>query len=314
MFPYSPNVFFNVLLAIFLSVPVGVALAFFREYLDNTIKNPDEVERYSGLPTMALVPLAESSSSHAKKKLLPISSTAGNEERSEIALVTYEQPQSSMAEAFRSLRTAVLLSSAERPPRLLLVTSGQPSDGKTATAINLAVALAQRGGKVVLVEADLRKPSAHKVLRVDGKHGLSLFLSGTEERNGLVVPTSVSNLFFIPAGPVPPNPAELLSSARMKQLLGELTKEYDHIILDSPPLLSITDATVLSVMVDGVVLVVRFGKTTREVLRHMRQMLHNVNARVLGVVLNGVALNSVDYYYYYYSYYGYGYRQDDQRE
>ncbi|HSC76982.1 MAG TPA: polysaccharide biosynthesis tyrosine autokinase [Candidatus Acidoferrales bacterium] len=314
MFPYSPNVFFNVLLAIFLSVPVGVALAFFREYLDNTVKNPDEVERYSGLPTMALVPLAESSASHPKKKLLPISTAGGNGERSEIALVTYEQPQSSMAEAFRSLRTAVLLSSAERPPRLLLVTSGQPSDGKTATAINLAVALAQRGGKVVLVEADLRKPSAHKVLHVDGKHGLSLFLSGTEERNGLVVPTSVSNLYFIPAGPVPPNPAELLSSARMKQLLGELTKEYDHIILDSPPLLSITDATVLSVMVDGVVLVVRFGKTTREVLRHMRQMLHNVNARVLGVVLNGVALNSVDYYYYYYSYYGYGYRQDDQQK
>ena len=312
-FAYSPNVFFNVLLAIFLSVPVGVALAFFREYLDNTIKNPDEVERYSGLPTMALVPLAESSGGHSKK-LLPIGTSAGNGERSEIALVTYEQPQSSMAEAFRSLRTAVLLSSAERPPRLLLVTSGQPADGKTATAINLAVALAQRGGKVVLVEADLRKPSAHKVLRVDGKHGLSLYLSGSQERNGLVVPTAVSNLFFIPAGPVPPNPAELLSSSRMKQLLGELSKEYDHIILDSPPLLSITDATVLSVMVDGVVLVVRFGKTTREVLRHMRQMLHNVNARVLGVVLNGVALNSVDYYYYYYSYYGYGYRQDDQRQ
>jgi len=313
MFPYSPNVLFNVLLAIILSVPVGVALAFFREYLDNTIKNPDEVERYSGLPTMALVPLAESAASH-HKKLLPMSASGGNGERSEIALVTYEQPQSSMAEAFRSLRTAVLLSSAERPPRLLLVTSGQPSDGKTATAINLAVALAQRGGKVVLVEADLRKPSAHKVLHVDGKHGLSLYLSGTQERNGLVVPTAVSNLFFIPAGPVPPNPAELLSSARMKQLLGELAKEYDHIILDSPPLLSITDATVLSVMVDGVVLVVRFGKTTREVLRHMRQMLHNVNARVLGVVLNGVALNSVDYYYYYYSYYGYGYRQDDQQQ
>ncbi len=313
MFPYSPNVFFNVLLSIILSVPVGVALAFFREYLDNTIKNPDEVERYSGLPTMALVPLAESSASHPKK-LLPISASSSNGERFEIALVTYEQPQSSMAEAFRSLRTAVLLSSAERPPRLLLVTSGQPADGKTATAINLAVALAQRGGKVVLVEADLRKPSAHKVLHVDAKHGLSLYLSGTQERNGLVVPTAVSNLFFIPAGPVPPNPAELLSSARMKQLLGELSKEYDHIILDSPPLLSITDATVLSVMVDGVVLVVRFGKTTREVLRHMRQMLHNVNARVLGVVLNGVALNSVDYYYYYYSYYGYGYRQDDQQQ
>jgi len=217
-----------------------------------------------------------------------------------------------MAEAFRSLRTAVLLSFPERPPRLLLVTSGQPSDGKTATAINLAVALAQRGSKVVLVEADLRKPSASKVLRTSGSPGLSLFLSGAEQRNGLVVPTSVPNLHFIPAGPNPPNPAELLSSGRMKQLLAELSQEYEHVVLDSPPLLSITDATVLSVLVDGVILVVRFGKTTREVVRHMRHMLASVNARVLGVVLNGVALNSVDYYYYYYSYYGYGYREDSQ--
>ena len=308
--PYSPNVFFNVLLAFLLSTPVGIALAFFREYLDNTIKTPDEVERYTGLPTMALVPLAENTG--AGKKLLPAASAAGGD-RSEVALATYEQPQSSMAEAFRSLRTAVLLSFPERPPRLLLVTSGQPSDGKTATAINLAVALAQRGSKVLLVEADLRKPSASKVLRTSGSPGLSLFLSGAEQRNGLIVPTSVPNLYFIPAGPIPPNPAELLSSGRMKQLLAELSLEYEHVVLDSPPLLSITDATVLSVLVDGVILVVRFGKTTREVVRHMRHMLASVNARVLGVVLNGVALNSVDYYYYYYSYYGYGYREDGQQ-
>jgi capsular exopolysaccharide synthesis family protein len=304
--PYSPNVLFNVILAFLISTPVGIGLAFFREYLDNTIKTPDEVERHTGLPTMALVPLAEQAG--GAKKLLP----APAEEHSQVALATYEQPQSSMAEAFRSLRTAVLLSFPERPPRLLLITSGQPSDGKTATAINLAVALAQRGSKVVLVEADLRKPSAQKVLRTSGSPGLSLFLSGAQERNGLIVPTSVPNLHFIPAGPIPPNPAELLSSGRMKQLLSELSQEYEHVVLDSPPLLSITDATVLSVMVDGVILVVRFGKTTREVVRHMRHMLANVNARVLGVVLNGVALNSVDYYYYYYSYYGYGYRDDSR--
>ncbi|MCI0402795.1 MAG: polysaccharide biosynthesis tyrosine autokinase [Acidobacteria bacterium] len=308
--PYSPNVLFNVLLAFLLSTPVGIALAFFREYLDNTIKTPDEIERHTGLPTMALVPLAEHAGGH--KKLLPAPSPAGGG-HSEVALATYEQPQSSLAEAFRSLRTAVLLSFPERPPRLLLITSGQPSDGKTATAINLAVALAQRGSKVVLVEADLRKPSAQKLLRTSGSPGLSLFLSGAQQRNGLVVPTSVPNLHFIPAGPIPPNPAELLSSGRMKQLLSELSQEYEHVVLDSPPLLSITDATVLSVQVDGVILVVRFGKTTREVVRHMRQMLANVNARVLGVVLNGVALNSVDYYYYYYSYYGYGYRDDAPR-
>jgi len=230
-----------------------------------------------------------------------------------MALVTHQQPQSGMAESFRSLRTSVLLSFPERPPRLLLVTSGQPVDGKTSTSINLAVALAQRGGKVVLIDADLRKPSVHKFLQTDGSPGLSLYLSGSHDRSGLVVPTTVPNLFILPAGPVPPNPAELLSTGRMRELLQELAREYDHVVLDSPPVLSVTDSTILSVLVDGVILVVRSGKTTREVLRHTRQLFYNVNARLLGVVLNGVDLRSVDYNYYYYKYYGYGYREEKSR-
>ncbi|MBI2955980.1 MAG: hypothetical protein HYY26_01575, partial [Acidobacteria bacterium] len=193
--PYSPNVFLNVLLALLLSVPVGVALAFFREYLDNTVKTPDEVERHSGLPTLALVPLAETV--RETPRLRPMAAGASGDGKS-VALVTHQKPQSSLAEAFRSLRTAVLLSYPERPPKLLLVTSGQPADGKTATAVNLAVALAQRGGKVLFLEADLRKPTAHRIFQSDGQHGLSLYLSGAQERNGLVVPTLVQNLFMIP--------------------------------------------------------------------------------------------------------------------
>jgi len=307
--PHSPNILLNVLLALCLSVPVGIALAFFREYLDNSIKTPDEVERYTGLPTLAMVPLASTLSDGHYVKSLP----AGSLDDSGIALVTYRQPQSGMAESFRSLRTSVLLSFPERPPQLLLVTSGQPVDGKTATSINLAVTLAQRGGKVVLIDADLRKPSVHKFLQADGSHGLSLYLAGSHGRNGLVVPTAVPNLDILPAGPVPPNPAELLSTGRMKDLLHELARDYDHVVVDSPPVLSVTDATVLSVLVDGVILVVRSGKTTREALRHTRQLFYNVNARVLGVVLNGVDLRSVDYNYYYYKYYGYGYRQGRAR-
>lgn len=309
--PASPNVWLNMLLALCLSVPVGIALAFFREYLDNTIKTPDEVEFHSGLPTLAMVPLAGSLESSSL--LRSLESSDGDNKR--VALVTYQQPQSGMAEAFRSLRTSVLLSFPERPPRLLLVTSGQPVEGKTCTAINLSVALAQRGGRVLLVDADLRKPSVHKYLRSDGKHGLSLYLSGSldSDGDGLVESTPIPNLFILPAGPVPPNPAELLSTGRMKELLARFAKEYDHVVVDSPPVLSVTDATVLSVLVDGVIVVVRSGQTTREILRHTRQLFFNVNARLLGVVLNGVDLRSVDYNYYYYKYYGYGYRQDRSR-
>ena len=301
--PSSPKVILNVLLAFLLSIPVGIALAFFREYLDNTVKTPDEVEHYSSLPTLATVPLA----STLEDRSLANASSA-EEESSQIALVTHRRPQSTMAEAFRALRTSILLSFPDRPPQLLLVTSGQPVDGKTATSINLAVALAQRGGKILLVDADLRKPSAHKFLETNGHGGLSLYLSGAQPSNSLVLPTPVPDLFLLPAGPVPPNPAELLSSIRMKELLEQLAREYDHIVLDSPPVLSVTDATVLSVLVDGVILVVRSGKTTREALRHTRQLFLNVNARLLGVVLNGVDMRSVDYNYYYYKYYGYGYR------
>lgn len=307
--PYSPNVILNVFLALCLSIPVGVALAFLREYLDNTVKTPDEVERYSSLPALAVVPLAEQVDA-ARWLHLPHSS---RQDSSQVALVTYRQPQSGMAEAFRSLRTSVLLSFPERSPRLVLVTSAQPLEGKTSTAVNLAVALAQRGSKVILVDADLRKPSMHTVLNTDGRAGLSLYLSGSQECDGLIIPTTVPNLSLLPAGPVPPNPAELLSSGRMRDLLGRLGQEFEHVVLDSPPVLSITDATVLSVLVDGVILVVRSGKTTREMLRHTRGLLLSVNARVLGVVLNGVALDSVDYYYYHYKYYGYGYRHEGPR-
>lgn len=309
--PSSPNIFLNVLLAFCLSIPVGIALAFFREYLDNTIKTPDEVELHSGLPTLAMVPLADSlQSGYLLRSLEP-----SEDQNTRVALVTYQQPQSGMAEAFRSLRTSVLLSFPERPPRLLLVTSGQPVEGKTCTAVNLSVALAQRGGRVLLVDADLRKPSVHKYLHSDGKHGLSLYLSGALESDGdgLVEPTPIPNLFILPAGPVPPNPAELLSTGRMKELLARFAKEFDHVVVDSPPVLSVTDATVLSVLVDGVIVVVRSGQTTREILRHTRQLFFNVNARLLGVVLNGVDLRSVDYNYYYYKYYGYGYRQGRSR-
>ncbi|MFQ5694791.1 MAG: GumC family protein, partial [Terriglobia bacterium] len=303
MAPYKPNVALNVMLALFLSVPVGIALAFFREYLDNTIKTPDEVERYSRLPTLAMVPLSE-----GPRPLRRLRSQALDPKRAQsVALVASRHPQSSIAEAYRTLRTSVLLSFADEPPRALLVTSGQPLEGKTTTAVNLAITLAQRGDRVVLVDADLRKPAVHHFLphrSRNGHQGLSLYLAGSQEISDAVMPTTIPNLSVLPAGPLPPNPAELLSSNRMKDLLATLARHYEHIVVDAPPLLGITDATVLSVLVDGVIVVVRSGQTTREMLRHAHQMLQSVGARALGVVLNGIAVDSVDYYYYYYKHYG----------
>jgi capsular exopolysaccharide synthesis family protein len=298
--PYSPRLGLNVLLALCVSLPLGIALAFLRDHLDNTVKTPDEVERYGALATLAVVPLADPLSRNHSVRAL--SSAA---EKSGVALVTHDQPQSPLAEAFRSLRTWVMLSVPERPPRVLLVTSGQPVEGKTSTAVNLSIALAQRGDKVALVDADLRKPSIHDFLPSNGSGGLSAYLAGAQGADGLVATTSVPNLCVLPAGPVPPNPAELLSAERMRELLLRLGREYDYVVVDSPPLLSVTDATVLSVLVDGVILVVRSGTTTREGLRHSRQLLLNANARVLGAVLNAVDLRSPDYYYYCSKVYGY---------
>ncbi len=300
--PYSPRLGLNVLLALCVSLPLGITLAFLRDHLDNSVKTPDEMERYGALATLAVVPLADPlRQNHSAHSL----SSAAEAEKSGVALATYHQPQSPLAEAFRSLRTWVMLSVPERPPRVLLVTSGQPVEGKSSTAVNLSIALAQRGDRVVLVDADLRKPSIHDFLPSNGSGGLSAYLAGAPGADGLVATTLVPNLCVLPAGPVPPNPAELLSAERMRELLLRLGREYDYVVVDSPPLLSVTDATVLSVLVDGVILVVRSGATTREGLRHSRQLLLNANARVLGAVLNAVDLRSPDYYYYCSKVYGY---------
>ena len=243
--PYSPRLGLNVLLALCVSLPLGIALSFLRDHLDNSVKTPDEVERYGALATLAVVPLADPlRRDHSVHSL----SSAAEAEKSGVALATYHQPQSPLAEAFRSLRTRVMLSVPERPPRVLLLTSGQPVEGKTSTAVNLSIALAQRGDRVALVDADLRKPSIHDFLPSNGSGGLSAYLAGAQGADGLVATTSVPNLRVLPAGPVPPNPAELLSAERMRELLLRLGREYDYVVVDSPPLLSVTDATVLSVL------------------------------------------------------------------
>jgi capsular exopolysaccharide synthesis family protein len=217
-----------------------------------------------------------------------------------VELVTTARPQSQMAESYRALRTSLLLSSLGAPPKVILITSALPEEGKTTTSLNTAAVLAQKGVRVLLIDADLRRPSIHKTLGMGPHSGLSNVLTGSADLQQTIVRSPVlPNLFILPAGSPPPNPAELLASVQMKDVLTQLREQYDHVVIDTPPTLSVTDAVVLATRVDSVILVIRSGRTTKTALRRARDVLAQVNARVTGVVLNAVDLSSPDYYYYY---------------
>jgi len=220
--------------------------------------------------------------------------------REVVELVTQVRPQSQMAESYRALRTSLLLSSLGAPPKVIMVTSARPQEGKTTTAINSAIVLAQKGVRVLLVDADLRRPSVHKTLGMGPHSGLSNVLTGNTTLEEAIAPSPfLPNLFVLAAGSPPPNPAELLGSSNMKDVLNELRQQFDHVVIDTPPTLSVTDAVVLSPRVDAIILVIRSGQTTKQALRRARDILMQVNAHVTGVLLNAVDLTSPDYYYYY---------------
>jgi capsular exopolysaccharide synthesis family protein len=205
-----------------------------------------------------------------------------------------------MAESYRALRTSLLLTNLGAPPKVIIVTSALPQEGKTTTSMNTALVLAQKGVRVLLIDADLRRPSIHKILGMGPRSGLSNVLTGSATLQQTITRSSIlPNLYILPAGTPPPNPAELLASTNMRDVLEELRGQYDHIVVDTPPTLSVTDAVVLSPRADAIVLVIRSGQTTKQALRRSRDILTQVNAKVSGVLLNAVDLTSPDYYYYY---------------
>ena len=319
--PSRPSKARNILLSIVVGFLGGIGLALLREYLDNTVKTPDDIETLARLPSLAVVPALSNSSGKRRgrfSKFLKTSVVTSKEGRAE--LISHNMPQSQMSEAFRALRTSLLLSQADHPPQVILMTSALPREGKTTAAVNLAVTLAQLGDKTLLVDADLRKPGINRALSlVDGKHaGLSSYLAGVSSLDLITVPhPAISNLEAIPTGPIPPNPADLLSSRRLTELIAELRGRYKFVVIDSPPIMAATDAVILSVLVDGVLLVVRSGETPKEAFTRTRDLLVGVKCHMLGVVLNAVDASSPDYYYSYryypYSYGGYG-REEDTRK
>ena len=224
-------------------------------------------------------------------------------------MLSHSEPQSQISEAFRALRTSLLLSQADHPPQVILVTSALPHEGKTTASVNIGVTLAQLGDKTLLIDGDLRKPGISRALHMnDAKHvGLSSYLAGVSSLDVVTVPhPAISNLHAIPTGPVPPNSADLLSSHRLAQMIRELRKRYKFIVIDSPPIMAATDAVILSALADGVLLVVRSGETPKEAFTRTRDLLNSVKSRVLGVVLNAVDASSPNYYYSY-RYYPYAY-------
>jgi protein-tyrosine kinase len=215
-------------------------------------------------------------------------------------LIAHWNPKSPIAEAYRTIRTNIQFASIDKEIKMILVTSTAPSEGKSTTAANLAIVMAQAGKKTLYIDADMRKPTGHKTFRVPNRQGLTSCLVGQSNVHGVIQSTEIENLHVITAGPIPPNPAELLASNRMKEFIRELKKEFDQIIIDSPPVLAVADATILATQVDGCILVVNAGKTNREMAIKAKQQLENVKAPMLGVVLNNKEMKGNSYYYYYY--------------
>ena len=309
--PFRPNKRTNLAVGLLLGLGLGVGLAFFLDYLDNTIAVAAEIEPLVGLPALAVVPRH---GPHADP-LARMRRRAATEPGGSIDLVSFRDGGAGVSEAYRELRTALLLSSAGSPPRRIVLTSALPEEGKSATAINLAVVLSQLGRRVALVDADLRRPRLHKVFDRPSGPGMTTFLSGMEpDLLRLVVPTGIAGLDLVPSGPIPPNPSELLNAeifAGAGPLL--LDHGYDHVVFDSPPVLSVADPVIVASVVDAVILVVRAGRTPRQSLRLAAERFSQAGIRPVGVVLNDVDVSGRGYAHY--RYYGrYGRHGEDSPE
>ncbi|MFH1084392.1 MAG: polysaccharide biosynthesis tyrosine autokinase, partial [Chloroflexota bacterium] len=288
--PISPNVPQMVLLAAAIGLALAVGGAFLIEYMDDTVRTPEEATRATGLPLMAEI------------------GRLRGEEYAE-KLVTLNDPLSPISEAYRGLRTSIRFASVDRPLRTLMIASPGPAEGKSITLANLAIVFAQAGVRVLVVDTDLRRPVQHRIFNVPNTRGISeLFLSTDGHLADYIQPTSVENLSLLNAGQPPPNPSELLASERLGEIILELLREADLVLLDSPPSMVVADALILGSRVDGVLMVNDLGTTHRKIAAKAAEELKRAQANLLGVVLNRVPPAHAGYYYYHYGYY---YRRDE---
>lgn len=320
-YPIGPQRSRAVFLAFLLALGASVVLALFLDFLNDTVTSVDDVEKKIHLPAIGVIPqiggkknvnnkrLRASSNGHSKQN----GNGNGDGNISTSMMITGDKGYQ-ISEAYRHLRTSVLLSTAGGAPKSLLISSSVPAEGKTTTAVNTAISLAQTGVSVVIIDADMRRPRLHKIFDKNNERGLSTILSrqmSESEILNLVQQDQGTGLYVMPSGPIPPNPAELIGSEQMKILLSTLEKHFTHVVVDSPPIASFTDSVLISAMVDGTVLVVHAGKTTISVVKRTKQIISDVGGKIFGVVLNNVNTQSTDYYYYqrYYSSY---YERDEE--
>jgi len=304
--PAKPRIPLNLAVGVLLGLGLGISTAFLQERLDDTLKGADDVERLFGLPALALIPSVHhlDGDRHGVRKLLDRTNHPGNGHNGTASnpgarwhrIDQSGKPQPALVEAFRSLRASVLLSTADHPPGSLLVTSTQPGEGKTTIATNLAISLAQLGQRVLLVDADLRFPSLQKLFCIRETLGLVSYLTGQQDWRAAVCPSGSPGLDVLLCGPVPPNPAELLSSKSMGAFIASAKSEYGFVILDSSPLLTLADSRILASLVDGVLLVVKSEATPREQVLQSQSSIRSAGASLIGAVLNGVSLHTNGYY------------------
>ena len=278
--------------------------------MDSSIKSPDDITNHINLPTLGVIPRLYRSSirttakfgsfaiagqkKKSGKKLQPAESAA-------IELISHAAPSSLLAEAYRSLRASLILSSPNHPPRTILVTSAVPGEGKTATASNIAISLTQTGARVLLIDADMRRPRMEGLFGIRDKPGLANFLTGAEQLQSVIHPTPVADLFLIPCGAIPPNPGELILSGRFREMLDTLRARFEYVIIDSPPLTNVSEGRIIATSVEGVVFVIRALSTSRHASLRSLDQLEKTHSRVLGVVLNDYDIqNKGNYYYPYY--------------
>lgn len=302
--PVRPNTRINLALGVLSGLLLGIGAAFLRDLLDRTVKTPADVEGSMGLTLLGVLPLVSEKSQQTEYYSRRGRRGAGaSEEVQKPELIVHAFPKSGVAEAARAIRTNLQFMTPDNPARTLLVTSAGPSEGKTTVAVSIAIAMAQTGLKVAILDCDLRRPRIHRVFDKGTDVGITTALLDDADMPAELFATSVPNLAAAPAGPVPPNPSELLQSDRFRHMLKRMEGRFDRLVIDSPPILPITDAAILATQVDGVVLVIRAFKTNKELARQARRVLEGVGGRVFGCVLNAVDLSRVEYKYYYYQYY-----------
>jgi succinoglycan biosynthesis transport protein ExoP len=287
--PFKPKRLRDILFGLILGVLSGVGLAFFLEHLDSTIKTAQDVEMYVRLPFLGYVPIINKADVKTDK---------------EMDLIVNAQPKSHASEAYRSIRTSIIFSAPEdKPLKTILVTSTSIQEGKSSVAMSLGIIFANANERVLLVDADMRRPRLARSLGLDNKEGLSSFLAGASSLDAAIKKTNIPGLSLLSSGPIPPNPAELLASAKIRALLEELEKRFDRVIVDSPPLLSVADTTILANIADGVIDVIRAGSLNIELIVRGIKRLNEAKAKIIGVVLNNVDVKKEDSYYYYHYHY-----------